>query len=89
MKENNLMTFYVIGKAVHDRKYKFATLSQTSAGWSQESKDRALCFQYVCKEKTVDLLEWFRCDYSQYRIFDDVESAQAYLSGKEDTATLQ
>ena len=82
MEKNNLMKFQVIGNSMKDNKWKMLILQATDTGWIQTCEDRSHCNTYVSNELFNDLLEWFKCDFFQYRIFEDHEEATAYLNDR-------
>ena len=81
----NLITFHIVGKTVKDREFKLVSFSSTKNGWKQRCKSQFLNVDYVCNEDIPKLLEWFKCDYSQYRMFQDLSEAQEYIASKKGT----
>lgn len=82
MKKNNLIEMYVVGKYMSDKQFKLIHLSPTDKGWMQTCSDRALDCEYVSEETIPDLLDWFKCEYLNYRIFQNSEEAKMYLNEK-------
>lgn len=83
MKSKNLIGFYLVGKSTTERSFLFLTLMPTKKGWTQTcTEDRSYNCQYVCNENVTDLMKWFRIDFTQYRIFDDLQDAKSYLQSK-------
>ena len=39
-------------------------------------------FEYVSNEQVPQLMDWFRIDFTQYRIFDCRVEAEEYLNNK-------
>ena len=73
---------YVVGKYMHDKKMKLIHLTATDKGWMQTSSDRSLDCEYVSGEKIPDLLDWFKCEFFNYRMFQNSEEAMMYLDEK-------
>ena len=70
---------YVVGKHAIDKDFKIIHLSATDKGWMQTSEDRALDCEYVSRETIPELLEWFKCEFINYRMFQNLEEATMYL----------
>ena len=83
MLKTNLISFFVIGTHVKDSKIKIVHLNKTSRGWYQKClNDNGFYAEYVSNENIPQLLDWFRFDFSSYRIFDSEEEAMSYLNEK-------
>lgn len=84
MNKNNLIDFYVIGKTVREKDFRMVHLQSTSRGWFQQAdgSDRTYDFVYLSKETVPELVDWFKKDFTQYRMFDEKEEATAYLAEK-------
>lgn len=84
MNTKNLIEFYIVGKTVKQCDFRLVKLVETKRGWNQVSikNDKAYDFEYVSKENMTTLMEWFRADFSQYRMFNDYSEAQEYLNYK-------
>jgi len=75
--------FFVVAKSVKENEVKILKLIPTEKGWFQSClNDRYYFCEYVSKESLTDLLEWFKLDFCQYRIFQDQEEAVEYANGK-------
>lgn len=84
MDSNNLIEFFVVGKTVKERQFILLKITSTKKGWNQVSvnNDRTYDFKYESHEMIPKLMEWFKIDFSQYRMFDDVIDAEVYLKNK-------
>ena len=83
MNKTNLIEFFIVGKNVQDNKIKIMNLKPTNIGWIQNTmNDKSLNREYVSQETVPDLLEWFKCDFFQYRMFHQLEEAQEYANEK-------
>ena len=83
MENSNLIAFYIVGKYIETNKILLLKLSSINNGWEQ----RCLNFRgydnlYISNEKIPDLLEWFKRDFYQYRMFHDQESAENFVNEK-------
>lgn len=83
MEKKNLIMFYIVGKCALTRDYRILRLTSTDRGWIQTSlNEYDLCRVYESNEKLNVLLEWFRLDFSQYRMFEEEADAWAHLASK-------
>ena len=82
MKKNNLIDFIIVGKTVKDRKYCLSTFSAFEKGWKQRSSNPVYNLDYINNETIDILLDWMKIDFSNYRMFESDEEAQAYLKEK-------
>lgn len=90
MDKTNLITLFIVGKSIHDHKFIIVTLSSTEKGWRQRSADSKFHdVDYVSNEQIPDLLEWFKCDFFQYRMFENLSEALEYQAEKIDFHTLR
>ena len=81
MEKNNLM-FFVVGKTKNNE-VKLLKLNPTQKGWFQSCfNDSSFFNEYVSNEGLTDLLDWFKLDFYQYRIFQDQEEAKEYADEK-------
>lgn len=90
MDKTNLITLFIVGKSIHDHKFVIVTLYSTEKGWCQRSADSKFHdVDYVSNEQIPDLLEWFKCDFFQYRMFENHLEALEYQVGKIELDTLR
>lgn len=82
MNKNNLIEMYIVGKYMNDKKFKLLHISATKKGWMQTCDDRALDCEYVSAERIPELLEWFKCEFLNYRMFQNLKEATMYLDDK-------
>ena len=87
MEKNNLMNFQIVGKSMTDKEWKILHLTSTGKGWMQICDDKSYINDYVSNETIHELLEWFKCDFFQYRMFEDLEEAKAYLNDRKNVNT--
>jgi hypothetical protein len=73
---------YIVGKHIRDNKYMLIKLEATNKGWHQTCDHRALDCEYVSNESIPQLLEWFKCEFFNYRIFQNQEEAAMYQDEK-------
>ena len=82
MEKNNLMNFQIVGKSMRDKQWKILHMTSSEKGWKQTCDDHGYYNDYVSNETTHELLEWFKCDFFQYRMFEDPEEAMEYLNNR-------
>lgn len=80
--ENNLIRFFVVGKCLKNKDLNILTISKTKKGWTQNCKNPTYNFEYLSSESVVELLEWFKLDFSSYRMFQDLQEAMEYTTKK-------
>ncbi len=86
MEKSNLITFFIVGKSVKDREFKMIRLDSSTQGWNQASLNtNDFNVSYVSNENISSLLEWFKCDFSSYRMFELEEDARKHLILKTST----
>lgn len=82
MNKTNLIDFCIVGKYYKDKNYKILVLKSSENGWTARCDDASLNTDYISNEKIPNLLDWFKCDFSQYRMFEDLQEALAYRDEK-------
>lgn len=84
MDKNNLIDFYVVGKTIREKDFRMVHLESIERGWVQRAygRDRTYDFVYVSNETVPELIDWFKKDFTQYRMFDAKAEASAYLADK-------
>ncbi len=76
------MSFYLVGKTL-SRDVCIFKVNKTDKGWMQLCLNmKGYDVEYVSDEKMLDLFEWFKCDFSNYRIFQDEQEAMEYHDDK-------
>lgn len=89
MEKNNLMSFFLVATTVGENEIKLLKLNPTVNGWYQScSNDRAHFREYVSKETLTDLLDWFKLEFCQYRIFQNERDAMEYADEKMKASNL-
>lgn len=80
----NVTEFYVVGKTKTTREFRLAHFTSKPKGWKQVciGSDKSYDFEYVSEEDVPQLMEWFKLDFTQYRMFDDLSEALAYKEMK-------
>jgi hypothetical protein len=84
MDSKNLIKFFLVGKTVRERQFILLEMTSTKKGWKQVSlnNDHTYDFMYENNEMIPELMNWFKIDFSQYRMFDDLVDAEVYLKNK-------
>lgn len=84
--------YWIVGKTTATHDYVLVSLKKCRKGWHQrlqrfnrpekEIGNNNVDVDYICNETFESLFEWFKCDYRQYRLFDNYQNAESYLHEK-------